>query len=102
MSDPRPGVQAVADAIAQYEAWQDGAARNAQEGPARLLVVVEAVRAACLSGGAVDPQTVQALREATGLDFRSEGDAVLFELADDKNPGRTQTVAVRAATAELD
>jgi hypothetical protein len=91
----------VADAIAQYEAWQDGAARNDQEGPARLLAVVEAVRSACLHDGGIDEDVVRALRDATGLDFRVQGDAVLFELADDKNPGRTQTVAVRAATAEL-
>lgn len=94
--------QPVADAIAQYEAWQDGAARNDQEGPARLLAVVEAVRSVCLAGGSIDEAAVRALRDATGLDFRVQGDAVLFELADDKNPGRTQTVAVRAATAELE
>jgi hypothetical protein len=102
MSTEPSRLQPVSDSIAQYEAWQDGAARNEHEGPARLLAVVEAVRALCLRDGAVDREAVGALREATGLDFRAQGDAVLFELADDKNPGRTQTVAVRAATAELD
>jgi hypothetical protein len=102
MSRQPPRVQAVSDAIAQYEAWQDGTERNEQEGPMRLLAVVEAVRGLCLQDGGADEDAVRALREATGLDFRTQGDAVLFELADDKNPGRTQTIAVRAATAELD
>jgi hypothetical protein len=101
MSGQPPDVQAVSQAIADYQAWQDGAARQEQEGPARLLAVVEAVRGLCWRNGSIATDAVQALRDATGLDFRSEGDAVLFELADDRNPGKTQTVSVGPAAAEL-
>jgi hypothetical protein len=95
-------VQTVSDAIAGYQAWQDGARRQELQGPALLLAVVDAVRTLCLRGDSIDHDAVQRLRDATGLDFRVAGDAVLFELADDKNPGKTQTVAVRAAGAELE
>lgn len=95
-------VERVAELVGEYEAWQAGRDRRAADGPPRLLALVEAVRAACLHGGAVDQDAVAALRERTGLTFRAEHDAVLFELADDSNPGKTQTVAVRGSGAGLE
>lgn len=95
-------VQRVAELVGEYEAWQADAARRAGEGPSRLLALVEAVRAVCLPGGAIDEAAVAALRERTGLSFRTGQGAVLFELADDTNPGKTQTVAVRGAGAGLE
>ena len=96
------GAQGVVDLIAQYEAWQAAPARPVEQGPARLLALVDAVRALCVHGGSIDGKALESLREATSLDFRVEGDAVLFELADDKNPGKTQTVAVRPAGAGIE
>jgi hypothetical protein len=91
--------RAVGELTSAYEAWQAKADRPAAEGPARLLALVEAVRKVCVRGNAIDQDAVAALHESTGLDFRVEGDAVMFELADDDNPGKTQTIAVRAAQA---
>lgn len=93
--------QAVQRALAAFQQWQDEPARAETEGPPRLLALVEAVRRHCVHGDGIDAEAVRALREATGLAFRVEGDAVLFELADDHNPGKTQTVSVRAASADL-
>lgn len=92
----------VGELTRSYEAWQGSANRAEAEGPARLLALVEAVRKPCLRGGSIDKDAVAALREGTGLDCRVEGDAVLFELADDNNPGKTQTIAVRAEQAGIE
>jgi hypothetical protein len=96
------GARGVADLIARYEAWQAAPARAVEEGAARLLALVDAVRALCMRGDSIDAKAVESLRDGTSLDFRIEGDAVLFELADDKNPGKTQTIAVRPAGAGIE
>jgi hypothetical protein len=56
----------------------------------------------CQAALPTDQDAIAALRESTGLNFRAEGSAVIFELADDNNPGKTQTVAVRADDADLE
>jgi hypothetical protein len=96
------GVRLVGDLTKSYEEWQGEPARQQSEGGTRLLAIVEAVRKLCVRGDSVDQDAVAALRESTGLNFRAEGSAVLFELADDNNPGKTQTVAVRAEDADLE
>jgi len=96
------GVQLVGDLTKRYEEWQGDPARQPSESGTRLLAIVEAVRKLCVRGNSVDQDAVAALRESTGLNFRAEGSAVLFELADDNNPGKTQTVAVRAEDADLE
>lgn len=96
------GAPRVAELTKRYEDWQADPARQPSEGIARLRAIVEAVRGLCVHGEAVDQNAIAALRESTGLNFRAEGAAVLFELADDNNPGKTQTVAVRAGNADLE
>ena len=96
------GVRLVGDLIKRYEEWQDDPAREQSEGGARLLAIVESVRRLCVRGDAVDQGAIAALREGTGLNFRAEGSAVIFELVDDKNPAKTQSVAVRAEDADLE
>jgi hypothetical protein len=96
------GVRLVGDLTKAYEEWQGDPARQQSESGARLLAIVEAVRKLCVRGDSVDQDAVAALRESTGLNFRAEGSAVIFELADDNNPGKTQTVAVRAEDADLE
>jgi hypothetical protein len=95
-------VRSVADLTSRYEEWQADPARQKSESGARLLAIVEAVRKLCLHGDSVDQEAVAALRDSTGLNFRAEGSAVMFELADDNNPGKTQTVAVRGENADLE
>lgn len=96
------GVRLVGDLTKGYDEWQADPARQQSEGGARLLAIVEAVRKLCLRADSVDQDAVAALRESTGLNFRAKGSAVLFELADDNNPEKTQTVAVRANDADLE
>jgi hypothetical protein len=96
------GVRLVGDLTKRYEEWQGDPARQQSESGTRLLAIVEAVRKLCVRGDSVDQDAVAALRESTGLNFRAEGSAVIFELADDNNPGKTQTVAVRAQNADLE
>jgi hypothetical protein len=96
------GVRLVGDLTKAYEEWQGDPARQQSEGGARLLAIVESVRKLCVRGDSVDEDAIAALRESTGLNFRVEGSAVIFELADDNNPGKTQTVAVRAEDADLE
>jgi hypothetical protein len=99
VSADQDGIRTVGELTRSYEAWQANPARAEGEGPARLLALVEAVRKVCVRNDSIDKDAVAALRDDTGLDFRVDGDAVMFELADDKNPGKTQTIAVRAAEA---
>lgn len=94
-------VRLVTELVSKYEQWQADPRRQRSESAARLLEIVQAVRKLCVPGTSIDEHAVAALRGATGLDFRVEGDAVLFELADDNNPGKTQTVSVRAADAGI-
>jgi hypothetical protein len=96
------GVRLVDDLTKRYEEWQNDPARQQSESGTRLLAIVEAVRKLCVRGDSVDQDAVAALRESTGLNFRAEGSAVIFELADDNNPEKTQTVAVRAEDADLE
>lgn len=102
MAAQEDDVRLVGDLIAKHERWQGDPRRQRSEAAARLLAIVEAVRGLCVRGGSIDEHAVNALRDATGLDFRVEGDAVRFELADDNNPGKTQTVSVRAAAADIE
>jgi hypothetical protein len=102
VSVDQESARAVGELASAYEAWQAKPGRPEVEGPARLLALVEAVRKCCVRGDAIDQDAVAALHESTGLDFRVADDAVMFELADDNNPGKTQTIAVRPAQARFE